>query len=119
MCGFVDKKESIRPWGSYTVLEIGEGYLVKTIEVNPAQRLSVQSHNHRSEHWVVLSGIANVLLGGKEFVLKEGEHVDIQVKEIHSLQNATNLPLKILEIQNGDLLSEDDIIRYSDIYGRV
>ena len=122
MSRFKEENKNItvfRPWGSYTVIECGDGYLIKTIEVKPKQKLSVQSHNHRCEHWVVLNGIANVLLGEKEFTLKAGEHVDIKVKEIHSLQNKTDEPLKILEIQKGELLSEDDIIRYSDIYGRV
>lgn len=112
-------KTVYRPWGFYTVLAQGKGFLTKLIHVNPAQKLSVQSHNHRSEHWVVLSGVAKVVLEGKEHILSPGHSVDIAVKEIHSLQNPYKEDLEIVEVQKGDLLIEDDIIRYEDMYGRV
>ena len=80
--------------------------------------MSVQSHNHRSEHWVVLSGMAKVVLEGKDHILSPGHSVDIAVKEIHSLQNPYENDLEIIEVQKGDLLIEEDIIRYEDIYGR-
>ena len=112
-------KTVYRPWGYYTVLGEGKGFLTKMIQVNPGQKLSVQSHNHRSEHWVVLEGTAKVLLEGKEHILSPGHSVDIAVKEIHSLQNPYEETLKIIEVQKGDLLIEEDIIRYEDIYGRV
>lgn len=112
-------KTVYRPWGYYTVLGEGKGFLTKMIQVNPGQKLSVQSHNHRSEHWVVLEGTAKVLLEGKEHILTPGHSVDIAVKEIHSLQNPYEETLKIIEVQKGDLLIEEDIIRYEDIYGRV
>lgn len=111
-------KTVYRPWGFYTVLAQGEGFLTKMIQVNPGQKLSVQSHNHRSEHWVVLSGTAKVVLEGKEHILSPGHSVDIAVKAIHSLQNPYKEDLKIIEVQKGDLLIEEDIIRYEDMYGR-
>ena len=111
-------KTVYRPWGFYTVLAQGDGFLTKMIQVNPGQKLSVQSHNHRSEHWVVLSGTAKVVLEGKEHILSPGHSVDIDVKAIHSLQNPYKDDLKIIEVQKGDLLIEEDIIRYEDMYGR-
>lgn len=112
-------KTVYRPWGYYTVLGEGKGFLTKMIQVNPGQKLSVQSHNHRSEHWVVLEGTAKVLLEGKEHILSPGHSVDIAVKEVHSLQNPYDEVLKIVEVQKGDLLIEEDIVRYEDMYGRV
>ena len=112
-------KTVYRPWGYYTVLGEGKGFLTKMIQVNPGQKLSVQSHNHRSEHWVVLEGTAKVILEGKELILSPGHSVDIPVKAIHSLQNPYEDVLKIVEVQKGDLLIEEDIIRYEDMYGRV
>lgn len=112
-------KTVYRPWGYYTVLAQGEGFLTKMIHVNPGQKLSVQSHNFRSEHWVVLSGTAKVVLEGKEHILSPGHSVDIGVKAIHSLQNPFKEDLKIIEVQKGSPLIEEDIIRYEDMYGRV
>lgn len=108
-----------RPWGFYTVIAQGEGFLVKIIHVNPGQKLSVQSHNHRSEHWVVLSGTAKVLLEDKEHILKPDQSIHIPVKAIHSLQNPFEEDIEIIEVQRGGILDEEDIIRYEDIYGRV
>ncbi len=108
-----------RPWGYYTVLNQGEGYLTKMICVSPNAQLSLQSHNHRSEHWVVLSGTARVTLEEKNFMLKAGSSIDIPVKAKHSLANPYKQELKIIEVQKGEKLIEDDIIRYKDIYGRV
>lgn len=112
-------KTVYRPWGYYTVLAQGNGFLTKMIQVNPGQKLSVQSHNHRSEHWVVLEGMAKVLLEGKEHILSPGHSIDIDVKEIHSLQNPYKDVVKVIEVQKGDLLIEEDIVRYEDMYGRV
>ena len=112
-------KTVYRPWGYYTVLAQGNGFLTKMIQVNPGQKLSVQSHNHRSEHWVVLEGTAKVILEGKELILSPGHSVDIPVKAIHSLQNPFEHTVKVIEVQKGDLLIEEDIIRYEDMYGRV
>lgn len=112
-------KTVYRPWGYYTVIAQGDGFLSKIIHVNSGQKLSVQSHNHRSEHWVVLTGTAKVVLEANERILSPGHSVDIPVKAIHSLQNPYKEDLEIIEVQKGDILAEDDIIRYEDIYGRV
>lgn len=108
-----------RPWGYYTVLNQGEGYLTKMISVSRKGQLSLQSHKYRSEHWVVLSGIARVTLEDKVFMLKAGSSIDIPVRAIHSLANPYDTELKIIEVQKGDKLIEEDIIRYKDIYGRI
>ena len=112
-------KTVFRPWGYYTCLAEGEGYLTKVISVSPKQKLSIQSHNHRSEHWVVLEGKALVVLEGKNNYLQAGQSIDIPLKAKHSLQNPYDEELKIIEVQKGDYISEDDIIRYEDAYGRV
>ena len=112
-------KTVYRPWGFYTVIAEGKGFISKIIHVNPGQKLSVQSHTYRSEHWVVLTGMAKVVLESKEHILSPGHSVDIAVKEIHSLQNPFEEDLEIIEVQKGDILSEDDIIRYEDMYGSV
>ena len=112
-------KTVFRPWGYYTCLNSGEGYLTKTICVQPKHKLSIQSHNHRSEHWVVLEGQALVVKDGKEYNLYQGDSIDIPVGVKHSLQNPYEQELKIIEVQKGDYISEDDIIRYEDCYGRV
>ena len=112
-------KTVYRPWGYYTVLENGNGFLTKCITVNPNAKLSVQLHHHRSEHWIILEGEATILKG-KEFVkLQAGESIDIAIEEIHSLQNFGTEQLKVLEIQQGDILDENDIERLEDIYGRA
>ncbi len=108
-----------RPWGYYTVLNQGKGYLTKLICVSRKGQLSLQSHDFRSEHWVVLSGTARVTLDDKVFMLKAGSSIDIPVKAIHSLANPYDTELKIIEVQKGDKLIEEDIIRYKDIYGRA
>ena len=112
-------KTMYRPWGYYTCLNGGKGWLTKVITVSAGQKLSLQSHNHRSEHWVVLEGTATVVLGSEVHILQKRQSINIPVKVKHSLQNHTKEPLKILEVQKGDYLSEDDIIRYEDMYGRV
>lgn len=112
-------KTVYRPWGFYTVIAQGEGFMTKIIHVNPKQKLSLQSHNYRSEHWVVLSGTAKVVLESKEMTLSSGHSVDIPLKAIHSLQNPYDEDLEIIEVQKGSPLIEEDIIRYEDMYGRV
>lgn len=112
-------KTVFRPWGYYTSLAEGDNYLTKIISVSPNQKLSLQSHNHRSEHWVVIEGNALIILDDKEFYLKSGESIDIPLMAKHSLQNPYDNELKIIEIQKGSYISEDDIIRYEDIYGRI
>lgn len=112
-------KTVFRPWGYYTCMSEGEGYLTKTICVMPKHKLSIQSHNYRSEHWVVLEGRALVVKDEKEYNLYSGDSIDIPVGMKHSLQNPYDEELKIIEIQKGTYISEDDIIRYEDSYGRV
>ncbi len=113
------QKKEFRPWGFYVVTFEGDGYSTKILHVNPKQQLSVQSHNHRSEHWTVVKGQAGILLDGKEYILNKGESIDIPLKAIHSLKNNTDVDLEVVEVQMGDILSENDIVRYKDIYGRV
>ncbi len=112
-------KTVFRPWGYYTCLAEGIGYLTKIISVSPKQKLSIQSHNHRSEHWVVLEGKALVVLEDEEHYLNPGQSIDIPVQAKHSLQNPYDEEVRIIEVQKGDYISEDDIIRYEDAYGRV
>ncbi len=112
-------KTVYRPWGCYTVLEDGVGFLTKCITVNPDAKLSLQLHHHRSEHWVVLEGEATVIKGSETYTLKPGESIDIDKEEIHSLQNLNKEQLKVIEIQQGEILDENDIERLEDIYGRV
>lgn len=114
-----ERKTEYRPWGFYTNIAESEGFLVKIIHVNPGQKLSLQSHNHRSEHWVVVSGTAKVILENKEYELKTGQNIDIPLKAKHSLQNPYKEPLEVIEIQRGNPLIEEDIVRYEDMYGRV
>lgn len=112
-------KTVFRPWGFYTCIEGGEGYLIKKIQVNPQQKLSIQMHNHRSEHWVVISGRAKVVLENDEYMLDAGQSIDIPLQAKHSLQNPYDEPLSIIEVQKGDYIAEDDIVRFEDMYGRV
>lgn len=112
-------KTVYRPWGFYTVIAEGKGFLTKILHVNPGQKLSIQSHNYRSEHWVVLSGNAKVVLESKDYILSPGHSIDIPVKAIHSLQNPFDEDVEVIEVQKGDTLSEDDIVRYEDMYGRA
>lgn len=112
-------KTVYRPWGYYSVISSGEGFLTKKIHVNPHQKLSLQSHNHRAEHWVVALGNATVIRGDETLNLKVGDSVDIAITEKHSLQNLTNDDVEIIELQIGSPLLEEDIVRYEDMYGRV
>lgn len=108
-----------RPWGSYTVLEdSGLGYKLKRIEVRPGGRLSLQSHKHRSEHWVVVAGEATVTNGDRVYTLRIGESTFIPLGAKHRLENLGTDPVQIVEVQVGDYLGEDDIVRYDDVYGR-
>ena len=108
-----------RPWGSYTVIEQGEGFKIKRIEVKPNQRLSLQLHKKRSEHWVVVEGIAKVTNGDETFIINKNESTFIPVNTKHRLENSSNKILKIIEVQSGSYLEEDDIQRFEDNYGRL
>jgi len=107
-----------RPWGSYTVLEEGAGYKIKRIEVKPGQSLSLQMHHHRSEHWIVVSGMAKVVNGDQEFLLGPNESTYIPAGHVHRLSNPGVINLAIIEVQSGQYLEEDDIVRFEDNYGR-
>ena len=108
-----------RPWGSWKVLEEGVGYKVKRIEVLPGHRLSLQFHRHRSEHWVVVSGKARVVIDGRSSELTILQSASIPAGAIHRLENPWSVPLIVVEIQKGDLLSEEDIVRLEDDYQRA
>lgn len=107
-----------RPWGSYTIVDEGEGFKSKRLSVLPWKKLSSQSHFHRSEHWVVVSGTAKVTLNDKEVILTKGESTYIPIWIKHRLENVGKIPLHIIESQIGDYLEEDDIVRYDDDFGR-
>jgi mannose-1-phosphate guanylyltransferase/mannose-6-phosphate isomerase len=107
-----------RPWGSYTVLEEGLRYKIKRIVVNPAAKLSLQMHHHRSEHWVVVKGTAKVTIAEKESVVHENESVYVPKSTMHRLENPGKVPLEIIEVQSGEYVGEDDILRAEDSYGR-
>lgn len=107
-----------RPWGRYEVLEEREGYKVKRLEVKPGARLSLQRHLKRGEHWVVVSGTADVVCGDRGLQLKQGEHIHIPPETDHRLGNSSDQPLTLIEVQLGDYLGEDDIIRLEDDYKR-
>ncbi len=113
-----DHITTYRPWGSYTILEEAERYKIKRIVVNPAAQLSLQMHYHRSEHWVVVRGAAKVTIGDKETVIHENESVYVPKSTLHRLENPGRVPLEIIEVQNGEYVGEDDIMRVDDIYGR-
>jgi mannose-1-phosphate guanylyltransferase / mannose-6-phosphate isomerase len=108
-----------RPWGTYTVLEGGSGYKIKRIEVKPGAALSLQMHHHRSEHWVVVSGTARVSCDEREFLVMTNESTYIPAGKKHRVDNPGVLDLVMIEVQSGAYLGEDDIVRFSDIYGRV
>jgi mannose-6-phosphate isomerase len=107
-----------RPWGSWHVLDEGQGYKVKRIQVTPGQRLSYQTHKHRSEHWVVIYGIATCIVDGEKVVVGPGESVDIKTGAAHRITNEHAEDLVIIEVQRGAYTGEDDICRIEDDYGR-
>ena len=107
-----------RPWGTYTVLEEGDRFKIKRIEVKPGGRLSLQAHHHRSEHWVVVYGTAKVTNEDSETLLSTNQSTYIPSGHRHRLENPGVLPLILIEVQSGDYLGEDDIIRFDDVYGR-
>ena len=108
-----------RPWGSYTSLIENKKWLVKSIEVNPESKLSLQMHHHRAEHWIVVKGTAKVEIDDKSFVLTENQSTFIPLGSKHRLSNPGKILLTIVEIQSGDYIGEDDIVRFEDVYGRV
>ncbi len=107
-----------RPWGSYTVLEEGERYKIKRIDIKPRHRVSLQIHHHRSEHWVVVSGTAQVIRDDESFLVRPNESTYIPPTVKHRLENPGLIPLVIIEVQIGDYVGEDDIQRLDDDYSR-
>ena len=114
-----ENKKSFRPWGSFTSIEKGTTWQVKKLEINPKASLSLQMHQHRSEHWVVVSGLAKVEIDQKIFLLRKNQSTYIPLGAKHRLSNSGEKPLIIIEIQSGAYLGEDDITRFDDNYGRV
>ena len=108
-----------RPWGWYDVIDTGSTYKVKSIQVESGKSLSLQRHMHRSEHWVVVEGTALVHIDGKKELVVENQSTYIPVGVKHRLENPGKIPLKIIEVQSGPYLEEDDIERFDDEYGRV
>lgn len=109
----------LRPWGAFTILEEGRGYKIKRIEVKPGHRLSLQMHHHRSEHWIVVSGTAKVTCGDRELMLGSNQSTYVPQCTNHRLENPGVIPLVLIEVQNGEYLGEDDIVRFQDDYART
>jgi mannose-6-phosphate isomerase len=107
-----------RPWGTFTVLDEGEGFKVKRIEVLPGKRLSYQKHSQRAEHWVVVQGTARVTLDDQEIMVPTGQAIDIAIGAAHRVENPGGEILVFIEVQRGSYLGEDDIVRLQDDFGR-
>ena len=116
---YANHREVYRPWGVYDSIDNGERYQVKRITVKPGEKLSVQMHHHRAEHWIVVSGTARVTNGEKTYLVTENQSTYIPIGQIHALENPGMIPLELIEVQSGSYLGEDDIVRFEDIYGRV
>ena len=108
-----------RPWGNFTVLDEGDSFKVKRIEVLPGKRLSYQKHAQRAEHWVVVEGTAKVTLDGREVLVTTGQAIDIDVGAAHRVENPGDQTLVFIEVQRGNYLGEDDIVRLQDDFGRA
>lgn len=108
-----------RPWGSYDSIDMGERFQVKRIIVNPGAALSLQKHHHRAEHWVIVSGTAEVTRNDEVFLLAENESTFLPLGAVHRLRNPGKVPLELIEVQSGSYLGEDDIVRLEDVYGRA
>lgn len=108
-----------RPWGTWKVIDCGEGFCVKHICVNPDGILSLQLHHFRAEHWIIAKGVATITLGEEIITKNTGESVYIPVEIKHRIQNKTTEPMEFIEVQVGENLDENDIVRFEDMYGRV
>ena len=108
-----------RPWGTFNVLDEGDNFKVKRIEVLPGKRLSYQKHAQRAEHWVVVNGTAKVTLDDRDIEVKAGESIDIAIGAAHRVENPGEELLVFIEVQRGNYLGEDDIVRLQDDFGRV
>jgi mannose-1-phosphate guanylyltransferase/mannose-6-phosphate isomerase len=114
----VQHRRVARPWGWYDSVDVGTRHQVKRITVKPGATLSLQMHYHRAEHWVVVSGTAEVTNGDKVTVLSENQSTFIPLGQVHRLANPGKMPLELIEVQSGSYLGEDDIVRFEDTYGR-
>ncbi|BDA59929.1 mannose-1-phosphate guanylyltransferase/mannose-6-phosphate isomerase [Shewanella xiamenensis] len=112
-------REVYRPWGKYDSIDNGERFQVKRITVKPGEKLSIQMHHHRAEHWIVVTGTAKVTNGDREILLTENQSTYIPVGVVHALENPGKVPLELIEVQSGSYLGEDDIVRFEDRYGRL
>ncbi|MDR3495060.1 MAG: mannose-1-phosphate guanylyltransferase/mannose-6-phosphate isomerase [Ancalomicrobiaceae bacterium] len=108
-----------RPWGAYERIDLGGRYQVKRITVNPGSKLSLQSHFHRAEHWIVVTGTARVTVDNTVTVLAENQSIYVPLGAVHRMENPGKIPLEMIEVQSGSYLGEDDIVRYEDIYNRA
>jgi mannose-1-phosphate guanylyltransferase len=115
----MNHREVYRPWGVYDSIDNGDRYQVKRITVKPGAKLSVQMHHHRAEHWIVVSGTAQVTIGENKFLVTENQSTYIPVGQVHCLENPGVIPLELIEVQSGSYLGEDDIVRLKDQYGRA
>ncbi|MEO0569853.1 MAG: cupin domain-containing protein, partial [Pseudomonadota bacterium] len=107
-----------RPWGFFETLSLGKRFQVKRIVVNPGAALSLQSHVHRAEHWIVVAGTAKVTVDDKVKLVSENQSVYIPLGAVHRMENPGKVPMELIEVQTGSYLGEDDIIRYEDVYSR-
>lgn len=114
----VEHRRIYRPWGYYQDIDIAPRYRVKRIVVKPGSKLSLQKHFHRSEHWVVVTGTAEVTIGTDERSVHENESIYIPIGSVHRLANPGKIRLELIEVQVGSYLGEDDIVRLDDVYGR-
>lgn len=112
-------QKDTRPWGTWEVLDAGDGYCVKKICVTPGNILSLQLHHYRAEHWIIVRGEALVTLGDDKIVKKANESVYIPAETKHRIQNNTQQDMEFIEIQTGENLDENDIVRFEDSYGRA
>ena len=115
----ITHKKVYRPWGNFTSVEEGSRWLVKKIEVKPGESLSLQMHHHRAEHWIVVTGTAEVEINEKRLLLEENKSIFIPLGAKHRLTNPGRIPLVLIEVQSGEFLSEEDIVRFDDVYGRT
>lgn len=107
-----------RPWGGYKILDEGPGYKVKRLFVLPGQKLSLQLHHHRNEHWIGVCGASKLTIGEETVILEPGKNVFIPMYTKHRIENPGKIPAVLIEVQAGEYLEEDDIVRFEDIYGR-
>lgn len=116
----MERNITVRPWGAYECLIGGtdEGYLTKVLTVKPNMKLSLQSHKHRSEHWIVVKGIIKAIVGESQKLVGRGGYIYVPIGEVHRIINNGNTDAVVVEVQVGDVLDENDIIRYEDDWGR-